>query len=113
ARFLLSDEGGSCMKPRERLIIQGAALLSNAELLAILLSTGTAKQPVTALAAHMLHDHDGLHGLARLEIKDLAGIHGVGISKACRILAAFELGKRLQSADLELPQPLQNSKEVF
>lgn len=82
-------------RPRERLRDAGASSLANAELLAILLRTGTAAESVLDLAARMLARFDGLEGLARAGYADLRGFHGLGEAKAAQLQAAIELGRRL------------------
>jgi DNA repair protein RadC len=87
-------------RPRERLIAQGAKTLSNAELLAILLSTGSGKLSAVGLGHHILqelsqHQRDPLAALREVHIQELTKIPGVGNAKATTILAAIELGKRV------------------
>ena len=74
--------------PRERLVEQGAESLSAEDLLAILLGTGSASEPVALLAARLLHELGGLEGLERKGPRELMGIRGLGPSKACRLAAA-------------------------
>ena len=83
-------------RPRERLRDSGPSALSNAELLAILLRTGTVAENVLDLSARLLAQFQGLTGLARASYADLCEIHGFGEAKACQLLAALELGRRLQ-----------------
>ena len=82
-------------RPRERLRDAGATALSDAELLAILLRTGSAAESVVELARHVLVHFDGLEGLARAAYADLYGLHGLGEAKSAQLLAAIELGRRL------------------
>ncbi len=82
-------------RPRERLRDAGASALSNQELLAILLRTGSAKENAVALAARLLSRHDGLVGLARTSFAELCAERGLGEAKAAQVQAALELGKRL------------------
>jgi DNA repair protein RadC len=82
-------------RPRERLRSSGADALSNSELLAILMNTGMRGEPVTLMAQRLLHEHGGLTGLMRMDFVEMARVKGVGESKASKIKAAFELGKRL------------------
>jgi DNA repair protein RadC len=88
-------------QPREKLLRHGAEVLSNAELLAILLRTGTTKMNVIDTARSVLDVSGGLHNLARKEHRDLCRVNGIGAVKAVTILAALELGRRLQSAGLD------------
>jgi DNA repair protein RadC len=90
-------------RPRERLIAQGAKSLSTAELLAILLSTGTGKLSAVGLGQLILqelsqHQRDPLGVLRDVNIRELTKISGIGIAKATTILAAIELGKRVYQA---------------
>lgn len=82
-------------RPRERLRHRGAAALSNAELLAIILRTGAAGENVVAQAIRLLARFDGLTGLARASVNELCSEHAVGEAKAAQVLAALELGRRL------------------
>lgn len=82
-------------RPREKLKLRGPAALSNGELLAILLNTGLPGEPVTAVAQRLLREHGGLPGLMRLDVVELARIHGLGEAKAAKVKAALELAARL------------------
>ncbi len=83
-------------RPRERLFRLGAGALTTAELLAILLATGTARASAVDLAQGILADcGPGLAHLARRPASELAKANGVGAAKAARIAAALELGRRL------------------
>jgi len=82
-------------RPRERLEHYGAAALSNAELLAIILRTGVGGENVLDMAQRLLSTYRGLAGLARASFGELAREHGVGMAKTAQMQAAFELGKRL------------------
>lgn len=82
-------------RPRERLQLRGAASLSTSDLLAILLRTGLKGEPATAVAQRLLSDHGGLLGLMRLDVGEMAEIHGLGLAKASTIKAALELASRL------------------
>lgn len=82
-------------RPRERLRDAGAGSLSTSELLAILLNTGIKGESVTTMAQRLLHECGGLTGLMRMDFVELASVRGVGESKASKVKAAFELGRRL------------------
>ena len=82
-------------RPRERLREHGPAYLNNAELLAILLRTGSEAENVVALATRLLSEKDGLAGLARSGFHELGQLHGMGEAKTAQVMAALELGKRL------------------
>lgn len=82
-------------RPRERLERHGAGVLSSAELIAIILNTGTTGESVLPLSQRILAENGGLSGLMRLEHADLAQIKGIGPAKASRLKAALEMGRRL------------------
>jgi DNA repair protein RadC len=82
-------------RPRERLLAKGAASLSDAELLAVLLRTGRHGEPVLEMARRWLEDAGGLTGLAALDASDLCRRTGVKAAKAAIVAAALELGRRL------------------
>jgi DNA repair protein RadC len=84
-------------RPRERLRDLGADSLSNAELLAIILRTGSRGQNVVSLATSLLARAGGLGGLARLSLPELMGLHGIGAAKAAELKAAFQLAQRLNA----------------
>lgn len=82
-------------RPRERLRDAGADALSNAELLAILLRTGSSKESALAQATRLLARFEGLAGMARASFGELCAEHGLGEAKAAQIKAALEMGLRL------------------
>lgn len=100
-------------RPREKLERLGASVLSDAELLAILIGSGTANESAVDLMKHILKDcHNNLNSLGKLSIHQLEGYKGIGPAKAITILAACELGKRRQRAKVE-EVPLLNSAEAI
>ena len=82
-------------RPRERMRDAGPGSLSNGELLAILLRTGSVGENVVQLAGRLLTKYGGLPGLARVGFAELCAEHGMGEAKACQVLAALTLGRRL------------------
>ena len=82
-------------RPRERLQYYGPEALQTAELLAIILRTGTTKDNVIELATKLLQKYNGLAGLMRADFGQLCNEHGLGEAKASQIKAALELGRRL------------------
>lgn len=82
-------------RPRERLINKGVEYLSNEDLLAILLKTGTKENSVKVLANNILKQLDDINNLKEINLERLVKIKGIGKAKACELLAAIELGKRL------------------
>ena len=88
-------------RPREKLVSYGPAVLSNAELLAILLRTGTRGESVLRMAERVLAycKDRGLASMVHMSVEELAKIHGLGPGKAATVLAAVELGRRLAIAE--------------
>ncbi|MQA01122.1 MAG: DNA repair protein RadC [Dehalococcoidia bacterium] len=82
-------------RPRERLGHLGPSALTTAELLAILLGTGSAQEDVLQLATRLVAEHQGLRGIASADLPTLTSSRGLGPAKATTIAAAFELGRRL------------------
>src|SRR5699024_10186018 len=82
-------------RPRERLLKLGASYLSNQELLAILLGSGTKQESVMSLSNRILMHFEGLKLLNDATIEELTAIKGIGIAKGVVILSAIELGKRM------------------
>jgi len=99
-------------RPRERLERLGPQALTSAELLAILLRTGTAEEGVLQLASRLLRDHGGLRGLAGADLPTLARTRGVRIAKASTIAAAFELGRRLALEGDDLRPLIEGPKDI-
>lgn len=82
-------------RPRERMMNCGAQSLSNFELVALLLRTGSKRESVMTLAQRVLSYANGLRGLTQLTYHELSTIHGIGAAKAIQILAGVELGRRI------------------
>jgi DNA repair protein RadC len=88
-------------RPRERLRNYGARVLSNAELLAIILRTGTTQDNVIELAGKLLYKYGGFGGLMRAEFMELCAEYGLGEAKTAQLKAALEIGRRLGVAQNE------------
>jgi DNA repair protein RadC len=102
-RLMIRDLPGG-ERPRERLRDRGPASLSNVELLAILLRTGSAAESVLDMASRLLAQVRGLDGLARASHVELCALHGFGEARAAQLLDAAELGKRMAAVkSAELP----------
>ena len=99
-------------RPRERLRDRGAAALSNSELLAIILRTGTPSENALALATAALARFNGLPGLARASFGELCTQHGMGEAKAAQVKAALELGRRLLSTQPEERATVRSPQDV-
>lgn len=87
---ILEDE-----RPREILIKKGEAYLSDSQLLAILINNGTTEKSAISLATEIIQHNGSLKNLAGINVEQLSQIKGIGDAKACRIIAALELGRRV------------------
>lgn len=85
---------GSREGPRERLVGGGVSVLSDADLLTLLVSPGSRSLPGDRVARRLLSDCGSVRRLADRRPRELAEVPGVGLAKACRVLAALELGRR-------------------
>lgn len=99
-------------RPRERLFQLGATALSETELLAILIGTGTKKENALMLAQRLLKTSGGLFALARTSPIELEKQHGLGRAKTAKIVAAMELGFRLSSSALEERPQINNARDA-
>jgi DNA repair protein RadC len=99
-------------RPRERLLSHGVAALSNAELLAIVLRTGSRAESVLAMATRLLAQFGGLPGLARASFSELGAERGMGEAKTAQLLASIELGKRLISCHPEARAVVRSPQDV-
>lgn len=99
-------------RPRERLIHQGASSLSNQELIAILLRTGTKQESVLVLANRILSSFDKIQDLRDATIEEMMAVKGVGKAKAVQILAAVEIGKRLYRIHAEERYTIRSPEDV-
>ncbi len=101
-------------RPREKLLLKGKHTLSDAELLAILLGSGSQHLSAVDLAKEILHRvHGNLIELSKLTVSDLKKIHGVGPAKAVTILAALELGRRRRASEVVDRKKIQSSHDAF
>jgi len=101
-------------RPREKLILKGKASLSDAELIAILLGTGTSTLSAVDLAKKVMQSIDNnLHELARLTVKDLIKIKGIGEAKAITIVAALELGRRRKELESDEKPKITGSRDAY
>ncbi len=88
-------------RPRERLIKGGPEILSNQELLAIILRTGTKQESVLELSHRIIQHFEGLRLLKDASVEELTSLNGVGPAKAVQLIAAIELGRRVSRLQQE------------
>ncbi len=101
-------------RPREKLVLKGKSALSDAELIAILLGTGTTTVSAVDLAKNVLQGAgNNLHQLARLTVKDLTKVKGIGEAKAVTIVAALELGRRRKELETEEKPKIGSSLDAY
>lgn len=101
-------------RPREKLALKGKATLSDAELIAILLGTGTSRLSAVDLAKNILQAvNNDLNELARLTVKDLMKVKGIGEAKAITIISALELGRRRKDFQAEEKPKIGGSGDAF
>ncbi len=101
-------------RPREKLIDRGAAALSDTELLAILLRTGTSSVSVLHLAEEVLAKYrdKGLVAIMNMSPQEIATVHGVGLAKAATIVAAVELGRRLSTRAAQKTEKIEGPEDA-
>ena len=100
-------------RPREKYARNGAAALSDAELIAILFRTGNASESAVELAKRLLSSsNNSLNELSEKTLHELSEIKGIGQAKAMALLTAFEIGKRIRAEKVEERPVIQNSMDV-
>lgn len=101
-------------RPREKLLLRGKGNLSDAELIAILIGSGTRSLSAVDLAKHILHNvNNDLAQLARLSVNDLKKFKGIGEAKAISIVSALELGRRRKAVDPQRKAKISCSNDVY
>ncbi|MBN2172681.1 MAG: DNA repair protein RadC [Bacteroidales bacterium] len=101
-------------RPREKLLLKGKQSLSDAELIAILMGSGSRNESAVDLAKRILKSaKDNLIELTKMDVRDLQKFKGVGEAKAISIIAALELGKRRRGAEALEKKKITSSKDVF
>ncbi|MCW8897489.1 MAG: DNA repair protein RadC [Flavobacteriales bacterium] len=101
-------------RPREKLLSKGRSVLSDAELIAILIGSGNRNESAVELSKRILKSIDNdLNKLGKLSVKELIQFNGIGEAKAISIVAALELGRRRKNTDNQLNKNIKSSKDVF
>lgn len=101
-------------RPREKLLLKGTPALSDAELIAILIGSGTANYSAVDVSKKIMQEvNNNLNDLARLRVKELTKIKGIGEAKAITIVAALELGRRRKEQDINEKPRINSSKDSF
>ena len=101
-------------RPREKLSLQGRRSLTDAELIAILIGSGSNSESAVELGKRILHNcGNDLNHLCKLSIQDLSKFKGIGEAKAISIIAALELGRRRKETLQQQQVKVQSSKDVY
>ncbi len=101
-------------RPREKLLLKGKAALTDAELVAILIGSGTRDLSAVDLSKVILQKaNNNLNELAKLSIKDLMKIKGIGEAKAISIAAALELGRRRKESEVVRRPRISSSRDAY
>lgn len=102
-------------RPREKLLAQGSRILSEAELLAIVLRNGNASTGESAMdhARVLLGQFGGLQGIDAASVSELSTVKGIGPAKVAQIKASLEIGRRMGSQKWEAGQALRSSEDVY
>jgi DNA repair protein RadC len=101
-------------RPREKLLMKGKSALSDAELIAILIGSGSAEETAVDLSKRILQSlNNQLSELAKLTVKDLIKFKGIGEAKAISIIAALELGRRRKDSEPEKRIKITDSQTAF
>jgi DNA repair protein RadC len=101
-------------KPREKLMLKGKSVLSDAELIAILIGSGSRNESAVSLSKRILASvNNNLNALGKLYLKQLIEFKGIGEAKAVSIAAALELGRRRRTEEITVLDKITSSKAVF
>lgn len=101
-------------RPREKLLAKGKSVLSDAELIAILIGSGSRNETAVELSKKILQSvNNNLNKLGKISILDLTKFKGIGEAKAITIVAALELGRRRKETDSEIQKPILTSKDAY
>lgn len=101
-------------RPREKLLLKGRHTLTDAELIAILIGSGTKKESAVELSKKILSQFsNNLNELAKLSVQDLTKFKGIGEAKAISIVAALELGRRRKETEVIKRDRITSSKDIF
>lgn len=101
-------------RPREKLNAQGRRALSDAELIAILIGSGSRNESAVELSKRILHHYENdLQKLGKVSVSELSKFKGIGEAKAISIIAALELGRRRGDTEIKAPEIVNGSRSVY
>ena len=112
--FLPIKSWAEADRPREKLLLKGKQALSDAELVAILIGSGSRNETAVSLSQRILKSFDNnLNELGKASVKDLMIFKGIGEAKAISINAALELGRRRQLSDIKERPQIRSSRDAY
>ena len=101
-------------RPREKLSAQGRRSLTDAELIAILIGSGSRNETAVELSKRILHHYDNdLNKLGKASINELSNFKGIGEAKAISIIAALEIGRRRNDFETKAPDVITSSRDAY
>ena len=101
-------------RPREKLSAQGRRALTDAELIAILIGSGSRTESAVELSKRILHHYENdLNKLAKASINELSNFRGIGEAKAISIIAALEIGRRRNDTEIKAIETIISSKDAY
>lgn len=101
-------------RPREKLSTQGRRALTDAELIAILIGSGSRTETAVELSKRILHHYDNdLNKLSKASIQELSNFRGIGEAKAISIIAALEIGRRRNDTEIKAVESILGSKDAY
>lgn len=100
-------------RPRERLLARGAASLSALELITLVLGSGSQSNPVGELSSKLLGKFGDFTSLAKLSVEEVLSIKGIGLAKACQIVAMFEVARRFSSGTVIRSREFKSTKDLY
>ncbi len=100
-------------RPRERMLSLGSAALTNSELLSLILNKGYKGAPVNMMSQNILSNIGDIFALKRLSIGEILSLKGIGMAKACELMACVELARRLSGAPILRSEEYTSSKKIY
>ena len=100
-------------RPRERLLSRGVSSLSAIELITVILGNGVQGNSVMDLSAKLFSKFGDLSSIGKLSVEEIIAIKGIGIAKACQIVAVFEIARRFSSGSFLKRHELNSTKAVY
>ena len=99
-------------RPREKLLKHGAEQLSNSELIALVIGSGSRQRTAVELSQDILTYFDGLKGLINSGVEEIKKLRGIGLAKASQLRAVIELGKRLYTAEKDIKKVIKKPGDI-